>query len=147
MTPKQSGDRSERAMTVASSPSFAREPSGPAIRWAVSRIAASRVAHGAFTCYRPMARIPLTDREGADHGFAGPLCRRRDHANVVTTTASAPRPGAPGTWQHGRMRAGDAPGQPGPGRQVAAVTGAWLPGAAAAPAGPEFLINLGSSHP
>jgi NADH-quinone oxidoreductase subunit D len=71
------------------------------------------------------------------------------------------------------MRERDAPGETGPGRQVAAVTGAWLPGAAAAgpggilaapggpragPAGsdgtlagaeggPEFLINLGTSHP
>jgi NADH-quinone oxidoreductase subunit D len=64
------------------------------------------------------------------------------------------------------MRERDAPGEPGRGRQVAAVTGAWLPGTApagpgigpAAPAGPgtgtvgapgrpEFLINLGSAHP
>ncbi|MBO0813696.1 MAG: NADH-quinone oxidoreductase subunit D [Actinobacteria bacterium] len=43
------------------------------------------------------------------------------------------------------MRERDAPGEPGRGRQVAAVTGAWLPGTA--PAGPEFLINLGSAHP
>src|SRR5215831_17665350 len=65
-------------------------------------------------------------------------------------------------WQHGRMRERDAPGEPGQGRQVAAVTGAWLPGtapagpgtepaAAASPAGagggPEFLINLGPAHP
>jgi NADH-quinone oxidoreductase subunit D len=53
------------------------------------------------------------------------------------------------------MREGDAPGEPGPGRRMAAVTGAWLPGAAAGPGGtpagpggePEFLINLGTSHP
>src|SRR5262249_12352400 len=71
------------------------------------------------------------------------------------------------------MRERDAPGEPGQGRQVAAVTGAWLPGTAAAapgaepaeaagapggpgagpagaagaPGGPEFLINLGSAHP
>src|SRR5215472_17040708 len=62
---------------------------------------------------------------------------------------------ASGAWQHGRMRERDAPGEPGQGRQVAAVTGAWLPGiapagpagAAGAPGGPEFLINLGSAHP
>jgi len=50
-----------------------------------------------------------------------------------------------------------APGKPGTGRQIAAVTGAWLPGAAtpddatlgaATPGGGrEFLINLGASHP
>src|SRR5262249_44788095 len=84
------------------------------------------------------------------------------------------RPGrtASGAWQHGRMRERGAPGEPGQGRQVAAVTGAWLPGiapggpgagpagtaraprgpgaepaAAGAPGGPEFLINLGSAHP
>src|SRR5215467_5872872 len=53
------------------------------------------------------------------------------------------------------MRERDAPGEPGQGRQVAAVTGALLPGiapagpagAAGAPGGPEFLINLGSAHP
>jgi NADH-quinone oxidoreductase subunit D len=63
------------------------------------------------------------------------------------------------------MRERDAPGEPGEGRQVAAVTGAWLPGttpagpgigpagaagaaqAAGAPGGPEFLINLGPAHP
>jgi NADH-quinone oxidoreductase subunit D len=48
------------------------------------------------------------------------------------------------------MREGDAPGKPGPGRQVDAVTGAWLPGTAAygAAAGtPDLLINLGPSHP
>src|SRR5215813_8972196 len=38
-----------------------------------------------------------------------------------------------------------APGQPGARREIAAVTGAWLPGAG--PGGPEFLINLGSAHP
>ena len=38
-----------------------------------------------------------------------------------------------------------APGQPGARRKMAAVTGAWLPGAG--PGGPEFLINLGSAHP
>src|SRR5215475_14629506 len=38
-----------------------------------------------------------------------------------------------------------APGQPGARRKIAAVTGAWLPGAG--PGGPEFLINLGSAHP
>jgi NADH-quinone oxidoreductase subunit D len=43
------------------------------------------------------------------------------------------------------MRERDAPGEPGPGRQVAAVTGAWLPGTA--PGGPELLINLGPAHP
>src|SRR5215469_385077 len=60
------------------------------------------------------------------------------------------------------MRERDAPGEPGQGRQVAAVTGAWLPGTApagpgiepagatgtaGAPGGPEFLINLGPAHP
>ncbi|HEY2309290.1 MAG TPA: NADH-quinone oxidoreductase subunit D [Streptosporangiaceae bacterium] len=67
------------------------------------------------------------------------------------------------------MRERQGPGEPGPGRQMAAVTGAWLPGAATAGAatagaatagaspavtaragtggGPEFLINLGTSHP
>ena len=54
------------------------------------------------------------------------------------------------------MRERQAPGEPGPGRRAEAVTGAWLPGAArpgAAPTpagtggGPEFLINLGTSHP
>src|SRR5690348_5987081 len=47
-----------------------------------------------------------------------------------------------------------APGEPGPGRRIEAVTGAWLTGAATGgPAtagtggGPEFLINLGASHP
>jgi NADH-quinone oxidoreductase subunit D len=63
------------------------------------------------------------------------------------------------------MRERDAPGDPGRGRQVAAVTGAWLPGtapagpgtepageagaarAAGAPGRPEVLINLGSAHP
>src|SRR5262249_17798557 len=44
------------------------------------------------------------------------------------------RPGrtASGAWQHGRMRERDAPGEPGQSRQVAAVTGAWLPGLAPA---------------
>jgi NADH-quinone oxidoreductase subunit D len=43
----------------------------------------------------------------------------------------------------------ELPGGPGPGRQVEAVTGAWLPGAATAGAdgGPGLLINLGASHP
>jgi NADH-quinone oxidoreductase subunit D len=60
------------------------------------------------------------------------------------------------------MRERDAPGEAGHGRQVAAVTGAWLPGTApagastglagptgtgAAPGRPEFLINLGPAHP
>src|SRR5262252_11233304 len=56
------------------------------------------------------------------------------------------------------MRDRDAPGEPGQGRRVAAVTGAWLPGTAPAGAGteqagsgaagrPELLINLGSAHP
>jgi NADH:ubiquinone oxidoreductase subunit D len=57
------------------------------------------------------------------------------------------------------MRELDAPGEPGARRQMAAVTGAWLPGTAAAgpgaeaagaavaPGGPEFLINLGPAHP
>jgi NADH:ubiquinone oxidoreductase subunit D len=60
------------------------------------------------------------------------------------------------------MRERDAPREPGQGRQVAAVTGAWLPGtapagpgtgqaaatgAAGARGGPEFLINLGPAHP
>ena len=45
------------------------------------------------------------------------------------------------------MRERDAPGEPGQGRQVAAVTGAWLPGPGGAPDRPEFLINLGSAHP
>jgi NADH:ubiquinone oxidoreductase subunit D len=60
------------------------------------------------------------------------------------------------------MRERDAPREPGQGRQVAAVTGAWLPGTApagpgtepagatgpaGAPGGPEFLINLGPAHP
>ena len=72
------------------------------------------------------------------------------------------------------MHERQAPGEPGTGRQIEAVTGAWLPGAlapgAAAPGadttgagtpaiaeagtaragtggGPEFLINLGTSHP
>src|SRR5690349_13364634 len=60
------------------------------------------------------------------------------------------------------MREHDAPRKPGQGRQVAAVTGAWLPGtapagpgtgqaaaigAAGARGGPEFLINLGPAHP
>jgi NADH-quinone oxidoreductase subunit D len=60
------------------------------------------------------------------------------------------------------MREHNAPGEPGQGRRVAAVTGAWLPGtapagpgtaaagaggAAGAPGGPEFLINLGPAHP
>src|SRR5215471_10106334 len=70
------------------------------------------------------------------------------------------------------MRERDASGEPGQGRQVAAVTGAWVPGTApagpgtepdgatgmpGAPSeatatagalgGPEFLINLGSAHP
>ena len=60
------------------------------------------------------------------------------------------------------MRERDAPRKPGQGRQVAAVTGAWLPGtapagpgtgqaaatgAAGARGGPEFLINLGPAHP
>ena len=56
------------------------------------------------------------------------------------------------------MHERDAPGEPGQGRRVAAVTGAWLPGTAPAGAGteqagggaagrPEFLINLGSAHP
>jgi len=64
------------------------------------------------------------------------------------------------------MRERGAPGGPGQRRQVAAVTGAWLPGTAPAgpgttpagrgaeptgatgvPGGPELLINLGSAHP
>jgi NADH-quinone oxidoreductase subunit D len=60
------------------------------------------------------------------------------------------------------MRERDAPREPGQGRQVTAVTGAWLPGtapagpgtgqaaatgAAGARGGPEFLINLGPAHP
>jgi NADH-quinone oxidoreductase subunit D len=60
------------------------------------------------------------------------------------------------------MRERDVPGEPGPGRKVAAVTGTWLPGTApagpgtgpagatgtaGAPGGPEFLINLGAAHP
>ena len=54
------------------------------------------------------------------------------------------------------MRERQAPGEPGPGRQAEAVTGTWLPGAAAtggaaagagAGGGPEFLINLGTAHP
>ena len=57
------------------------------------------------------------------------------------------------------MHERDAPGEPGQGRRVAAVTGAWLPGTAPAGAAgteqagggaagrPEFLINLGSAHP
>jgi NADH-quinone oxidoreductase subunit D len=82
------------------------------------------------------------------------------------------------------MHERQAPGEPGPGRQIEAVTGAWLPGATTAGAttagattagigeagigkagigeagtapagtatartggGPEFLINLGTSHP
>ena len=60
------------------------------------------------------------------------------------------------------MRERDAPGEPGQGREVAAVTGAWLPGTvppgpgtepaaatgtAGAPGGAEFLINLGPAHP
>ena len=67
------------------------------------------------------------------------------------------------------MHEGQARGEPGTGRQIEAVTGAWLPGAATpgaaitgagapaiAEAGtaragtggePEFLINLGTSHP
>src|SRR5437588_3257201 len=63
------------------------------------------------------------------------------------------------------MREREAAGEGGDGRQVEAVTGAWLPGAAAgaggtsagpagaggtlagAGGGPEFLINLGASHP
>jgi NADH-quinone oxidoreductase subunit D len=70
------------------------------------------------------------------------------------------------------MRDREAAGEGGDGRQVEAVTGAWLPGAAAGPGGmlagpggaggtltgaggtsagagggPEFLINLGASHP
>ena len=60
------------------------------------------------------------------------------------------------------MRERDAPGEPGRGRQVTAVTGAWLPGTtpagpgigpagatgtAGALGGPEFLINLGAAHP
>jgi NADH-quinone oxidoreductase subunit D len=47
------------------------------------------------------------------------------------------------------MRERQAPGEPGPGRQVTAVTGTWLPGTTAAGmgGGPEFLINLGASHP
>src|SRR6516165_4810154 len=82
----------------------------------------------------------------------------------ATITNGATRPGraAPGAWQHGRMRERDAPSEPGQGRQVAAVTGAWLPGTgsagpgtesagatgmAGAPGGPEFLINLGPAHP
>src|SRR6516165_9138648 len=82
----------------------------------------------------------------------------------ATITNGATRPGraAPGAWQHGRMRERDAPSEPGQGRQVAAVTGAWLPGTgsagpgtesagatgtAGALGGPEFLINLGAAHP
>jgi len=48
------------------------------------------------------------------------------------------------------MRERDDPGKPAPGRQVEAVTGAWLPGAAAPGAvggTPDLLINLGPSHP
>jgi NADH-quinone oxidoreductase subunit D len=57
------------------------------------------------------------------------------------------------------MREHDAPGEPSQGRQVAAVTAAWLPGtgsagpgiepvgAAVAPGGPDLLINLGPAHP
>src|SRR5690242_20356030 len=67
------------------------------------------------------------------------------------------------------MRERQAPAKPGLGRKITAVTGAWLPGTAeagpaeagpaeAGPAeagpvtagvsgGPEFLINLGTSHP
>ena len=67
------------------------------------------------------------------------------------------------------MRERQAPEEPRPGRQMEAVTGAWLPGAATAGTaatgaataeiaeagtatagaggGPEFLINLGTSHP
>jgi NADH-quinone oxidoreductase subunit D len=54
------------------------------------------------------------------------------------------------------MREREAPKEPGQGRQVAAVTGAWLPGTApagpgtgqaGARGGPEILINLGPAHP
>jgi NADH-quinone oxidoreductase subunit D len=47
------------------------------------------------------------------------------------------------------MRERQVPGEPGPGRQMTAVTGGWLPGAATGRtgSGPEFLINLGTSHP
>jgi NADH-quinone oxidoreductase subunit D len=45
--------------------------------------------------------------------------------------------GASVTWQHGRMRERDTPGEPGQGRQVAAVTGAWVPGTAPARPGTE----------
>ena len=69
------------------------------------------------------------------------------------------------------MHEHQAAGEPGTGRQIEAVTGAWLPGASTAGAataeataagtagaeartgtagtggGPEFLINLGTSHP
>jgi NADH-quinone oxidoreductase subunit D len=48
------------------------------------------------------------------------------------------------------MRERQASGQPGPGREVAAVTGAWVPGTAAsgaAGAQPDLLINLGPAHP
>src|SRR5580704_18201659 len=77
--------------------------------------------------------------------------------------AGWPGRAASGAWQHGRMRERQAPEEPGPGRQVEAVTGAWLPGVATAAratsgpsaatgpgiaaGGPEFLINLGTSHP
>jgi NADH-quinone oxidoreductase subunit D len=54
------------------------------------------------------------------------------------------------------MREREAPRELGQGREVAAVTGAWLPGTApggpgtgqaGARGGPEFLINLGPAHP
>ena len=58
------------------------------------------------------------------------------------------------------MRERQAPGEPGPGHRIEAVTGAWLPGGRATAGtvaagtatagtggGPEFLINLGTSHP
>jgi NADH-quinone oxidoreductase subunit D len=47
------------------------------------------------------------------------------------------------------MREHQTAGESGTGRQIAAVTGAWLPGAVAAGrgGGAEFLINLGASHP
>src|SRR5215470_14534120 len=95
---------------------------------------------------------------------AGPTGAGRAHGRAALCgmpygRAARPGPVAARAWQHGRMRERQAPGKPGLGRQITAVTGAWLPGTAeAGPAeagtatagvsgGPEFLINLGTSHP
>src|SRR5262249_35694586 len=119
-------------------------------------------------------------RTPAGHDTASEATPARARSGIADPGHSQRRDGrAPGAWQHGRMRERQAPEEPGPGRRIEAVTGAWLPGAttagaatagtgeagtgeagiggagtalagtASAGAGgePEFLINLGTSHP